>query len=194
MSAASLKPRLIIVSGPSGAGKSTVVKRLLADCPLPIQVSVSATTRPPRPRESDGVDYHFLSHDEFRRRREAGEFLECFEVFGRGDWYGTLHESVTTGLSEGKWILLEIDVHGAMATLETYPEAVTVFIHPGSLEELERRLRHRGSETEDSLRRRLEVARAELEVAPRYRHTIVNHDPGQAAREICQLLMSAGDA
>ncbi|MCA9106825.1 MAG: guanylate kinase [Planctomycetales bacterium] len=194
MLAASLKPRLIIVSGPSGAGKSTVVKRLLADCPLPIQVSVSATTRPPRPRESDGVDYHFLSHDEFRRRREAGEFLECFEVFGRGDWYGTLHESVTTGLSEGKWILLEIDVHGAMATLETYPEAVTVFIHPGSLEELERRLRHRGSETEDSLRRRLEVARAELEVAPRYRHTIVNHDPGQAAREICQLLMSAGDA
>lgn len=194
MLAASLKPRLIIVSGPSGAGKSTVVKRLLADCPLPIQVSVSATTRPPRPGESDGVDYHFLSHDEFRRRREAGEFLECFEVFGRGDWYGTLHESVTTGLSEGKWILLEIDVHGAMATLETYPEAVTVFIHPGSLEELERRLRHRGSETEDSLRRRLEVARAELEVAPRYRHTIVNHDPGQAAREICQLLMSAGDA
>ena len=184
---------LVIVSSPSGAGKTTLTRRLLDEVPA-IGFSVSYTTRPMRPGERDGVDYHFLSHDEFRRRREAGEFLECFEVFGRGDWYGTLHESVTTGLSEGKWILLEIDVHGAMATLETYPEAVTVFIHPGSLEELERRLRHRGSETEDSLRRRLEVARAELEVAPRYRHTIVNHDPGQAAREICQLLMSAGDA
>lgn len=188
------EPRLIIVSGPSGAGKSTVVKRLLSDCSLPIQMSVSATTRSPRPGEVNGVDYHFLSRDEFQRRREGGEFLECFEVFGRGDWYGTLRESVTSGLKAGKWILLEIDVQGAMATLQTYPQAITIFIHPGSLEELERRLANRGSETPESLRRRLEVARVELEAAPRYRHTVVNHEPGQAAQEICQLLMTAGDA
>lgn len=188
------QPHLIIVSGPSGAGKSTVVKQLLADCSLPIQMSVSATTRSPRPGEVNGVDYHFLSREEFRERRERGEFLECFEVFGRGDWYGTLRETVTSGLNAGKWILLEIDVQGAMATLETYPSAITIFIHPGSLEELERRLRNRGSETEESLRRRLEVARIELEAAPRYRHTVVNQDPVQAARDICQLLKSAGDA
>ncbi len=194
MGDASRAARLVIVSGPSGAGKSTVVKRLLADCPLPLVLSVSATTRSPRPGEADGVDYHFLSHDEFRRRREAGEFLECMEVFGRGDWYGTLRSTVASGLAAGKWILLEIDVQGAMSVLESYPQAVTIFIHPGSLEELERRLRHRGSETEASIRRRLEVARAELDYVPRYRHTVVNHQPQQAARDICQLLMSAGES
>ena len=186
-------PRLVIVSGPSGAGKSTVVKRLLGSCSLPLELSVSATTRAPRPGEVDGVDYHFLEKSDFLRRREAGEFLECMEVFGRGDWYGTLRRTVTTGLEAGKWLLLEIDVQGAMAVLETYPEAVTIFIHPGSLEELERRLRHRGSETEASLQRRLEVARQEIQYVPRYRHTVVNRDPQEAAQEICQLLLSAGE-
>ena len=187
-------PRLVILSGPSGAGKSTVVKRLLGDRTLPIELSVSATTRAPRSGEVDGIDYHFLSREEFHRRRQAGEFLECMEVFGRGDWYGTLRSTVTSGLERGKWILLEIDVQGAMTVLEAYPQAVTIFMHPGSPEELERRLRHRGSESEESIRRRLEVARAELEFVPRYRHTVVNHQPEQAARDICHLLLSAGEA
>src|SRR5688572_14577866 len=93
--------RLVVISGPSGAGKSTVVRRLLAECPLPLVLSVSATTRKARPGEVDGVNYFFLSREEFSRRREAGEFLECKEVFGRGDWYGTLQSQVSAGLAAG---------------------------------------------------------------------------------------------
>ncbi|GIW94594.1 MAG: guanylate kinase [Pirellulaceae bacterium] len=180
--------RLVIISGPSGAGKSTVVRRLLETCSVPLYLSVSATTRQPRPGEVDGVDYYFLSHDEFARRRRAGEFLECKEVFHRGDWYGTLRSEVQRGVAQGKWVLLEIDVEGAMAVLEQYPQAVTIFLHPGSLEELERRLRHRGTETEESLQRRLEVARRELEYLPRYQYEVVNQTVEQAAEEICRLL------
>lgn len=186
-------PQLIIVSGPSGAGKSTVVRHLLDNCPLPIELSVSATTRKPREGEEHGVHYWFFDQEEFSDRRERGEFLECMEVFGRGHWYGTLKSTVTTGLNEGKWVLLEIDVNGAMAVLDQFPNAITFFIHPGSLEELEKRLRNRGSETESSLKRRLEVAKAELEIAPRYRYTIVNHVPHRAAEDICRHLMSVGE-
>ncbi len=91
--------QLIILSGPSGAGKSTVVRELLASCSLPLMLSVSATTRAPRPGEVDGLDYYFLSHAEFARRRNAGEFLECKEVFGRGDWYGRCVKSLTADSS-----------------------------------------------------------------------------------------------
>ena len=193
MDSALPEPHLIIMSGPSGAGKSTVVRRLLDSCPLPIELSVSATTRPPRPGEIDGKDYHFLSDNDFLMRRNAGEFLECMEVFGRGYWYGTLKSTVATGLNEGKWVLLEIDVHGAMSVLDHFPSAITLFIHPGSQEELEARLRHRATESENALQRRLEVARSEMEFAPRYQHTIVNHAADEAADEICQILMSVGD-
>ena len=86
--------RVVIISGPSGAGKTSVVKGLLEESNLPLRLSVSATTRPARPGEVDGVDYQFMSNDEFQRRREAGDFLECFEVFGRGYWYGTLKSTV----------------------------------------------------------------------------------------------------
>jgi guanylate kinase len=179
---------LVIISGPSGAGKSTVVRQLLADCPLPLVLSVSATTRKPRPNEADGVNYIFLSHEEFQRRREAGEFLECKEVFGRGDWYGTLQSQVTSGLSAGKWVLLEIDVEGALVVQAKHPDVLTIFLHSGSLEELERRLRQRNTETEDSIRRRLEVARHELSFIHRYRYQVVNRDVPQAVREICEIL------
>jgi guanylate kinase len=137
--------KLVIISGPSGAGKSTVVRRLLATCSLPLALSVSATTRKARPGERDGVEYYFLSQAEFARRRAAGEFLECKEVFGRGDWYGTLRSEVAAGLLDRKWVVLEIDVEGAMAVLEQRPDAITVFLHPGSLVELEKRLRARGT-------------------------------------------------
>jgi len=151
--------KLVIVSGPSGAGKSTVVKELFAACDLPLVMSVSATTRPPRPGETDGVHYHFLTQEEFDHRRESGQMLECFEVFGRGYWYGTPKEEVTTSLAAGKWVLLEIDVEGAQAVVQQYPQAVTVFLRPPTTEELEHRLRGRGTESEETIARRLEVAR-----------------------------------
>lgn len=181
--------RLVIISGPSGAGKSTVVKELLRICPLPLVLSVSATTRAPRPGEEDGVNYHFLTHAEFARRREGGEFLEWKEVFGRGDWYGTLAAPVTASLRGGKWVILEIDVEGALAVLQHYPDAITIFVHSGSVQELERRLRARGTESEASLQRRLEVARGELDYAGHYRHSVINEIVADAARQISDLLV-----
>lgn len=180
--------RIVIVSGPSGAGKSTVLRRLLEQAPWPLALSVSATTRPPRPGERDGIDYFFLSKDDFAARRARDEFLEWKEVFGRGDWYGTLWSQVTTGLQQGKWLILEIDVAGAMTVVERYPDAITIFLHPGSIDELERRLRGRGTESAESLQRRLEVARQEIEFLPRYQHAVVNDDPDRSAKEIIGLL------
>lgn len=182
--------RLAIISGPSGAGKSTVVRRLLEICPLPLQLSVSATTRVPREGEVDGEHYFFLSKEEFRRRQTRGDFLECNEVFGRGDWYGTLLEQVESRLQARKWVLLEIDVAGAMAVLSRYPGAVTFFVHSGSLEELDRRLRLRGTETPESLARRLEVAGRELKFMHQYRHQLVNNQVEECAGEICDILKS----
>ena len=183
--------RLIIISGPSGVGKTTVVRKLLEDCPLPLKLSVSATTRPRRPGEVEGQNYHYLTDAEFARRRENGDFLEAIEVFGRGHWYGTLKETVTTGLNEGNWIILEIDVEGAAAVIESYPEAITIFIHPGSLEELERRLRGRGTEDETALRRRLEVAERELLAVDRYEFIVENQSVEQTVEDICKLLKKA---
>jgi guanylate kinase len=189
MTAAPPSGRLVIISGPSGAGKSTIVRRLLRECSMPLQLSVSATTRLPRPGEADGIDYHFLTREEFAQRRAADEFLECKEVFGRGDWYGTLESEVRSGFADGRWVILEIDVEGAMCVLKRYPQAITIFLHSGGMEELERRLRDRGTETESSLQRRLEVARHEMEYLNRYRHEVVNRTPDQAVRDICQILL-----
>jgi guanylate kinase len=185
--------KLVIVSGPSGAGKSTVVQRLLADCPVPLCLSVSATTRAPRPGEQDGVHYHFLTPEEFQRRRARGDFLECKEVFGRGDWYGTLRSEVATGHAAGKWVLLEIDVQGALSVLDQVPDAVTIFLHPGSLEELEKRLQLRGTETRQSLARRLQVARAEMGYVGKYQYEVINDTVDRAVQEICAILRRCGE-
>jgi guanylate kinase len=186
--------RLVIISGPSGAGKSTVVHRLLKCSPVPLYKSISATTRAPRGGELDGRDYHFLSREEFARRKAADEFLECKEVFGAGDWYGTLRVEVATGLAAGKWVLLEIDVEGAEAVQQQISDAITIFLHPGSMEELERRLRCRGTETDQSLRRRLDVAHRELAARGRYRYQVVNRTVEQAVEDICAILNHSGDA
>ena len=181
--------RLIIISGPSGAGKSTVVRRLLDQCSLPLVLSVSATTRPPRPGETDGREYFFLSDEEFARRRAAGDFLECKQVFSRGHWYGTLRDQVASGLAQGKWVVLEIDVQGALAVLENPQfDPITLFIHPGGMDELERRLRQRGTETDTDLAARLETAAAEMNYLPRYQYEIINGSVDQAVAEICQIL------
>src|SRR5438477_1808615 len=178
--------RLVVISGPSGAGKSTVVRELMESCPLPLHLSISATTRQPRRGEMEGVDYFFLTPEQFAARRGAGEFLECKEY--AGNWYGTLQSQVTAGLAEGKWVLLEIDVEGTLAVLEKHPTALTIFVHSGSVEELERRLRLRNTESEEALTRRLETARRELAQIHRYRYQVINRDVAQAVREVCEIL------
>lgn len=165
---------LVILSGPSGAGKSTVVRKLLALGQPPIELSISATTREPRAGEQDGVDYHFLAKEDFQRRIEAGDFLEYVEVFRKGYLYGTLRSEVEARLNQGISVLLEIDVEGAAKVAQKYPQAVTIFLSPESAEELERRLRDRGTETEDSITRRLETAKKEMEASSWYHHHVTN--------------------
>ncbi len=180
--------RLVVVSGPSGAGKTTVMREVFRRSRLPLKASVSATTRLPRPGETDGIDYYFLTPEEFHRRRHQGDFLECFEVFGGGHWYGTLHSEVEHGLAEGKWVVLEIDVQGAMKVMEHHPDAISIFIRPSTLAVLEQRLRNRGTESEDAIRKRLARAEYEMSFAPRYRYQVVNDDLQRAVDEICYIL------
>lgn len=165
------------------------MRRLLTECELPLTLSVSATTRSARPGEVDGQHYFFISDDEFARRREAGEFLECKEVFGFGSWYGTLREQVATGLAQGKWVILEIDVQGALAILENEEfKPITLFIHPGSVEELEQRLRARNTETEEAIDARLKTAASEMQYQHRYQYEVINGSVDAAVAEICQIL------
>ena len=180
--------RVVVVSGPSGVGKTTLVDRLFQICPLPLVRSVSATTRPPRGGEVDGVDYHFIVPEQFKAWRAEGRFLECFEVFGRGYWYGTLWSEVHAGIEAGKWVVLNIDVHGAAALMEKFDEAVTIFVRASSPEQLRRRLELRGTDSPDEIEKRLERVQYEQSQARRYRYQVVNDDLERAAREICTIL------
>ena len=183
--------RIVVISGPSGVGKTTLVQRLLQTSPVLLVKSISATTRPPRPREVEAVDYYFLTRPDFERRRDAGEFLEWAEVHRSGFLYGTLWSEVDRAIEAGGWSLLEIDVEGMRTVRERYPDAVTVFISAGSIEEFERRLRDRGTEDEAVIQRRLETAALELACAAEYAHEVLNDDLDRAAAEIGTILLEA---
>lgn len=181
------KGALIIISGPSGAGKGTLVDRLIARVPR-LWVSVSATTRAPRPGEVPGEDYIFISSEEFSRRIEAGDFLEWAEV--HGNRYGTLRSEVEARLAEGRDVILEIDPQGALQVKELMPEAVLLFIIAPSLDELERRIRTRGAETDEQIRTRLATAVRELELVECYDHVVENDDVARATDELVALIES----
>lgn len=183
--------KLVVISGPSGVGKTTILRQLLADLPQLIP-SVSATTRPPRAGERDGVDYHFISSEAFERRRAAGDFLECCQVYGRQYWYGTLVDEVTPRLAAGAWVVLEIDVEGTLSILARYPDAITIFVEPSHPDQLLERLRGRGTESPEAMARRLEVARKELLQSHHYRHRVVNDSVSSAVHAIEHILAEAG--
>jgi guanylate kinase len=174
-------PRLFVISGPSGAGKGTLLAELRKQRP-DLGLTVSATTRSPRPGEVDGTSYYFLSDEEFRRRIAAGEFVEWAEVHGH--LYGTLVSEVKRLLAKGHSLVLEIDVQGALNVRKVYPDAVLVFIEPPSLQVLEERLRGRGTEDEASIELRLKNARHEMELADQYDARIVNDTVDRAAQEL----------
>lgn len=172
---------LFVISGPSGAGKGTLVTRLLEEVP-DTWVSVSATTRRPRPGEEEGVSYYFLDREDFLALADEGGFLEWAEY--AGNCYGTPLASVQREMAAGKQVILEIEVQGALQVKEKMPEAHLVFIEPPSLEELERRLRGRGTETDDVVRKRMDTALVELSHKMEYDIRLVNDNLGEAVAQL----------
>lgn len=182
------KNNLIIFTGPSGVGKGTIVKQLFSELEN-IKFSISCTTREIRPKEKNGVNYFFKSRDEFERMIEAGEFLEYAEFVG--NYYGTPRQFVVDTLASGKDVFLEIEVQGALQVMKKCPEALSIFLIPPSLNELERRLRQRGTEPEEVLQKRLEKAKEEMKFTGQFKYTVVNDDVDIAVRKLKSLILSA---
>lgn len=183
--------RLVVLAGPSGVGKSSVVDALRGRLPE-LFFSVSATTRDPRPGEVDGVHYQFVGPAGFDELIARGELLEWAEIHGGLQRSGTLREPVEQALSAGRPVLVEVDLHGARAIKGVLPEAVTVFLAPPSLAELERRLRGRGTESEAQFRRRLQTAREELAASDEFDVVIVNAELQDVVGRLVDLLVGAG--
>ena len=182
------EPLVFIVSGPSGSGKSTLVQSIL-DLPNTI-LSVSCTTRTPRQTESRGKWYNFVSEAEFERMKQASEFLEYAQVFGK-NWYGTPRRWLDEARATGKNLVLEIDVQGAQQVKQKLPGALAIFIVPPSRAELEKRIRSRGQDSDDEIARRLERARQELEQYTGYDFIVINDDRDRAVNEVQGIVLAA---
>jgi guanylate kinase len=178
-------PRLAVLSGPGGVGKSTVV-RALREILQGWSVSVSATTRASRPGERDGIDYHFVTDEQFDRMIAEGAFLE-WANFG-GNRYGTLWSSVREPLAAGRSVLLEIEIQGALAVKKEFPDAVLLFLHPPSFDVLQARLRDRGTDDPERVRERLALAEWELAQSTVFDHQVTNDDVDAAAVRIAEIL------
>ena len=180
--------KIIVIAAPSGCGKSTIIRSLLDSGDLDLAFAVSATTRPPRPGETEGVSYYFMSTDDFREAIADGAFIEYEEVYP-GRFYGTPRSEIERVTSEGRNIVLDIDVNGAKGVKELYgPRALTVFIEPPSIDELRRRLESRGTESPAVIDERIDRATYELAQAPAFDARIVNDDLETAVRQTHALI------
>ena len=177
--------KLFVITAPSGAGKTSLIEALMRADPS-LRLSISYTTRPPRPGEENGVDYHFVDDAAFLAMRNRGEFLENAEVHGYR--YGTSKKVIADALACGEDLILEIDWQGAQQVRRIYPGCVGIFILPPSVEELERRMRARGQDAEAVIRRRLDNAREELEHAGEFEYRIINKDFETAQRELAEII------
>ena len=185
MSVPAFRGSLLIVVAPSGAGKTSLVRHLLG-ARTGIRLSVSCTTRAPRPGEQDGIDYVFVTQAEFERKKDAGEFLEWAQV--HGNFYGTSRPWIEAQMQAGEDIILEIDWQGAAQIRRLIPESVSVFIAPPSLATLRERLVARGQDSPEVIERRIEAARTELEHAAECQYVIINQDFASAAQALCGVL------
>lgn len=183
-----MRGNLIVVSAPSGGGKTSLVRAVLA-AETGVELSISFTTRAPRPGEKDGREYHFARPDVFEAMLERGEFLECAEV--HGNRYGTSQRWIEKTITTGKDVLLEIDWQGARQVRRAYPAATTVFILPPTMAELERRLRARGQDSEAVIRRRIENAADEISHAVEFNYVIINNMFEEARRDLAAVLRAA---
>jgi guanylate kinase len=181
------KGNIYIISGPSGTGKSTVLKEVFAQREN-YYFSISATTRSPRPGERDGVEYFFIAKERFQEMIENDEFLEYAQYVENS--YGTPRKPIEDKVQSGYDVIMDIEVQGAKQVKEKLPEAISIFIAPPSLEELERRLRGRSTETEETILERLETAKREIEQSTNYDHIVVNDEVSRAANEILSIMRS----
>lgn len=179
------KGKLVIYTGCSGVGKGTIMKELLA-MDETVKLSVSCTTRAPRPGEVHGIQYYFITKDEFKEMIAQDGFLEYAEYCD--NYYGTPSKAVDEMLEKGMNVFLEIEVQGGMQVMEKRPDAVSVFIVPPSVEELERRLRGRGTEDEETILKRLSCVEEEMAYAEKYQYTVLNDTPQRAAQEILDII------
>jgi guanylate kinase len=177
--------RLFVITAPSGAGKTSLIEALIRDDPS-LQLSISYTTRAPRPGEKNGVDYHFVDDAEFLAMRGRGDFVESAEVHGYR--YGTSKRVIADALARGRNLILEIDWQGARQVRALYPDCIGIFILPPSIEELERRMRSRALDSETVIRRRLANAREELEHSGEFEYRIINKDFETAQRELAEII------
>ena len=177
---------LLVISGPSGVGKGTVCKELLKDCPQ-LKLSISVTTRNPRQGEEEGVHYFFRTREQFQQMIQENALLEYANVYGE-DYYGTPKDYVHEQLANGNDVVLEIDVAGALQVKKNFPKAVLVFIAPPSVYELERRLRLRGTEEEETVQERLRIAQEELKKIGNYDYVVVNDFVARAKNKVKTIL------
>ena len=185
--------KLIVVSAPSGGGKTSLIKALLEDFDeVDILLGVSFTTRKPRSKEKNGQSYYFISKEEFQKKMDEGDFLESAEVFG--NYYGTSKEWVSNKLSKGHDVMLELDWQGALQVKKSYPEAITVFVLPPSIKELEVRLKKRRQDSKETISKRISFAKQEIQKSNKFDVLILNNSFKDALNDLKQVVTAQGIA
>lgn len=182
------KGKIIILSAPSGSGKSTIISRLMENTDLKLGFSISCTSRAPRGNEQDGVDYYFVTPEQFQQKANAGEFVEWEEVYA-GTCYGTLHSEVERVTNSGRNLIMDVDVKGGVNIKKCFGDkALSIFIMPPSIEELSRRLHNRATDSEEAIHRRLEKAEYEISFSNKFDESVVNDNLEEATDKITSLI------